>query len=89
MAHPPQMFFSSAFMLGTRGLHHMQYHLIHDENDHEIGHCGIAWAAQRWILDKHKLYDRMIIGGGDNLMFQVSRTSPDSTWLRAANPTYR
>ena len=66
-----QMYVSAAFMLASRGLHHMEYHLIHDGNDHEIGHCGIAWAAQRWLLDKHGLYDKMIIGGGDNLMFQA------------------
>lgn len=65
------MFVSAAFMLATRGLHRMEYHLLHDANDHEIGHCGIAWAAQRWLLDKHGLYDKMIIGGGDNLMFQA------------------
>jgi hypothetical protein len=49
----------------------MVYHLILDENDHEVGHCGIAWAAQRWLLDKHKFYDKFIAGGADNVMFQV------------------
>ncbi|MBL8150871.1 MAG: hypothetical protein JNN15_13175 [Blastocatellia bacterium] len=31
----------------------------------EHGHCGFAWAARRQVLDKHKLYDRRILGGGD------------------------
>jgi len=66
-----QLYFSAGFMVGSRGLHHMVYHLINDANDHELGHCGIAWAAQRWLLDKHKFYDKFITGGADNLMFQA------------------
>lgn len=29
------------------------------------GHTGFAWAARRSLLDKHGLYDRSVIGGGD------------------------
>lgn len=41
-----QIYFSAGFMTGCRGLHQMVYHVINDENDHELGHVGIAWAAQ-------------------------------------------
>jgi len=66
-----QIYFSAGFMTGCRGLHQMVYHVINDENDHELGHVGIAWAAQRWILEKHKFYDRFVVGGADNMMFQA------------------
>lgn len=31
------------------------------------GQPGIAWAAQRWFIEKHGLYDAAIIDGGDEL----------------------
>ena len=32
------------------------------------GHPGYAWAAQRSLLEKHGLYDAMIIGSADHMM---------------------
>lgn len=29
---------------------------------------GLAWAAQRWVIDKHRFYDACILGGGDAAM---------------------
>lgn len=31
----------------------------------EHGHSGFAWAARRDILDRHRLYDLHVLGGGD------------------------
>lgn len=31
----------------------------------EHGHCGFAWAIRREVLDRHSLYDRHVLGGGD------------------------
>jgi predicted glycosyltransferase len=30
-----------------------------------VGHTGLAWAGRREILERHGLYDAMILGGGD------------------------
>jgi hypothetical protein len=32
------------------------------------GSTGLGWAARRWLLDRHGLYDRMIVGGSDLVM---------------------
>ncbi|UCC82212.1 MAG: hypothetical protein JSW46_14645 [Gemmatimonadota bacterium] len=32
---------------------------------HKNGHLGFAWAVRRWLLKKHRLYDRQILGSGD------------------------
>lgn len=32
---------------------------------------GVAWAARREILEKHGLYDALIVGGGDNAMLHA------------------
>ena len=32
------------------------------------GHTGVAWAAQRDLIESHGLYDKCIVGGGDDLM---------------------
>jgi hypothetical protein len=32
------------------------------------GHCGLAWAARKDVLDRHGFYDRRIDGGGDLTM---------------------
>ena len=29
---------------------------------------GVAWAAQRWVLDKHGFFDASIVGGGDTAL---------------------
>ena len=31
--------------------------------------CGVAWAAARETLERHLLYDAMILGSGDKVMF--------------------
>jgi len=37
-------------------------------NKEEIYKLGLAWAANRWVLERHSLYDASIVGSGDRLM---------------------
>jgi hypothetical protein len=38
------------------------------KNYADHGHCGLAWAARRELLDRHGFYDHRIDGGGDLTM---------------------
>jgi hypothetical protein len=63
---------------------------------------GIAWVARRSILEKHGLYDAMIIGGGDRAMLHAMygefdkemqlhhlNKSQEEHYLKWAEPYYR
>jgi hypothetical protein len=47
------------------------------------GHTGFAWAARRELLDRHGLYDRAILGGGDVL--NAHAFAADGDFLRGRN----
>jgi hypothetical protein len=44
------------------------------------GHTGFAWAARRDLLDRHGLYDRAILGGGD--LVNAHAFAADTDFLR-------
>ncbi|MHC2071088.1 hypothetical protein ACYFX5_26745 [Bremerella sp. T1] len=44
------------------------HHIPEKASKLQIASPGFAWAAQRWLLEKHSLYDREITGGGDTVM---------------------
>jgi hypothetical protein len=50
------------------------------------GHCGLAWAARRDLLDRHGFYDRRVDGGNDlamaHAMFANTGTWRESHWER-------
>lgn len=48
------------------------------------GHTGFAWAARRAALQRHGLYDRAIIGGGDLIMAHAFYADRD--FQRGLNP---
>ena len=43
----------------------------------EVGHTGFAWAARRELLDRHGLYDAMIVGAGDLVIGHVMFGGPE------------
>jgi len=45
----------------------------------DSGHCGLAWAARRDLLERHGFYDRRIDGGGDLSMSHAMYENID-TW---------
>jgi hypothetical protein len=45
-----------------------QEYLKSVSNKDEIYKLGLAWAANRWLLEAHGLYDASIVGSGDRLM---------------------
>jgi hypothetical protein len=47
------------------------------------GHTGFAWAARRDLLDRHGLYDRAILGGGD--LLAAHAFAADTDFLRGRN----
>ncbi len=63
---------------------------------------GVAWAAQRWLLNKHGIFDACIVGGGDTALAaaayghfeEVMRLHGMNEWQRAyylkwAEPLFR
>ncbi|WP_448203907.1 hypothetical protein [Azospirillum sp. sgz302134] len=51
------------------------------------GHTGFAWAARRAILDRHGLYDRSVLGGGDVAIAHA--IYGDNDFWRGLNPYCR
>ena len=47
------------------------------------GHTGFAWAAHRAFVERHGLYDRAIIGGGDLILAHAF--AADEDFLRGRN----
>jgi len=45
--------------------------------------CGLAWAAQRPLLEKHGFYDVCILGGGDRVMAYAAYGRLDDAIFRA------
>ena len=39
-----------------------------DGTSRERGNCGMAWAGRRTLLERHGLYDAMVLGMGDKLI---------------------
>lgn len=48
------------------------------------GHTGFAWAARRDLIQRHGLYDRAIVGGGDVVMAHAFYDDRD--FRRGCNP---
>ena len=44
------------------------------------GHTGFAWAARRELLERHRLFDRAILGGGDQI--HAHAFAADEDYLR-------
>lgn len=80
-----QMFRGAGYVRATRGANYTRRHMSEDESDKMYGHCGIAWAARRDLLDAHRLYDRMILGGADNVMFQAMMGRFRRRWTKHVN----
>lgn len=49
----------------ARKPHPLSYPKISQRGTSTTGNPGMAWAAQRPLLDRHGLYDRAIVGSGD------------------------
>jgi len=54
----------------------LSHYLLH-------GHTGFAWAAHRDLLERHGLYDRAIVGGGD--VINAHAFAADDDFLRGRN----
>lgn len=52
-------------------------HLKALRNYYQHGHSGFAWAARRELLNRHGLYDGLILGGGDLLIAKTFYTSEE------------
>lgn len=59
----PKGFSGHSFVAVNHGLAYTQ---AQAPTDRDIcGHLGFAWAARRSVLQRHKFYDRLIVGSGD------------------------
>ena len=47
------------------------------------GHTGFAWAARRELVERHGLYDRAVVGGGD--LVHAHAFAADGDFLRGLN----
>lgn len=57
-------------------------HLRLSRPDVAVGHPGFAWAARRSLLARHSLYDRMILGGGDALIFWAMAGATEAWYVK-------
>jgi hypothetical protein len=56
--------------------------MLTPSSDYPRGHTGLAWAARRFTLAKHRLYDRMILGGADSFIASAMLGFPAREILR-------
>ena len=65
-----EVYYGMAYGVAAKGYQALDSHRRH-------GSTGLAWAARRDLLDKHGLYERELLGGGDTLtargMFRAAR----------------
>ncbi|MDT9678140.1 hypothetical protein F6R97_26840 [Pseudomonas sp. JV414] len=47
------------------------------------GLCGLAWAARRSLLERHRFYDAMIVGSGDRALACAAVGRPDDAIMTA------
>jgi glycosyltransferase involved in cell wall biosynthesis len=66
LRHCPPDSSADSLELATRGLAYIN--TLAPETREEIGHIGFAWAMRRSVLQKHRFYDRLILGYGDFAM---------------------
>ena len=64
-----QLYRGAGYVRVTQGRNAQKHYLLGNEEEN-IGHSGIAWCARRSFLSELGFYDKLIIGGGDNLFFQ-------------------
>ncbi len=50
------------------------------------GSTGFAWAARRALLDRHGLYDRLVLGGADKMMARAMYRGFDGVATRGFSP---
>jgi hypothetical protein len=77
-----RLFYGLAFGVYARGHRSLSNHFQH-------GHPGYAWAARRWLLEKHGLFDGNLLGNGDTDIAQAMFGNFDYWSLRKLGPRVR